>query len=431
MNLEELIKPIIPVIENINLLVYLVLFVRKWRFPKRTVALTLGAIILLFITPYSIWFSLKFGTEREIVDDFTLLSHAVLLAALLILGKMENGRLLFSLSVSYMLVYLCGLLEKPFIYGSYYFQCFVRLVFFAAFTWINYRYHRKYLFDAMNWINKGWYFLSVIPLAAIPHYMYAVDHEKVPLLSHLSCFQGLSTYVILLGTLFFIKKQQQARQENSLLYTHASAFRQFHDHIIDSTSQNRILRHDIRHYCMLLRNAIAAGDQEQALQILENLEIKCSAPESVPAEIADILGPNSFSGPPLIHALLSFYRQQASRCGISVKISVFMPMEPDFDLTEFSVLVSNSMENAIHACLKITNPEKRKIIVCGDMKQQQFFFEIKNTYCGKILFEDGIPVAEESGHGTGLLSICAFATKYGAVLDFDAAKEWFRLRLLI
>lgn len=431
MNLEELIKPIVPLIENINLMIYFMMFVRKWRFSKKTVLLVFGAVVLFILTPYNIWFSLKFGTERNIVNDFTILSHAVILATLLIMGKMENGRLLFSLSVSYMLAYMCGIMEKPFTYGSYYFQCFVRLVFFVVFVWLNYRYHRKRLFDAMNWINKGWYFLSVIPLSTIPHCMYVFDDQNISLLNYLICFQGFFTYLILLWTFSLLKKQQQMRQENSLLHTHASAFRQFYDQIIDNDSQNRILRHDIRHYCVLLKNAIAANEQERSLQILENLEMKCSVPKTTPSEVADVLGPNRFCGSSLVHALLAFYQQQADRSGISMKISVFLPEEPDFDLTEFSVLVSNSMENAIHACLKIPNPEKRKIIVCGDRKQQQFFFEIKNTYWGKIVFEDGVPVTAEPGHGTGVLSICAFASKYGALLNFEAQEEWFRMRLLI
>ena len=62
-------------------------------------------------------------------------------------------------------------------------------------------------------------------------------------------------------------------------------------------------------------------------------------------------------------------------------------------------------------------------------KQQQIFLQIKNSCAGAPIFENGVPVSKEKGHGIGTRSICAIVERYGGVYTFSLEKEYFVLRL--
>ncbi|MDO4272424.1 MAG: ATP-binding protein [Eubacteriales bacterium] len=429
MTFEEIAKLFVPTIENINVLIYLTLFVRKWRFSKKTVFFSCAAAILVLV-PYNIWCSLNIGTERIDVYRFTPLCHGVLILLIFVLGKMEHGRLLFSISVSYMLIFLCSTLSRPFEVGSYYFQSFVRLDFFIIFVYLNYRYHRPRLLEAMEWIERGWYALSMIPLSLIALVFYTGLPNNYGVVYYAITLESFLIYVILLWLFALLKRQHQMERERSLLQTQVSAIRQHCDQLQDVNMDMRIIRHDIRHYCQLMENAVLSDDKEEVSHILEQIKNKVSASQS-DSDNTENYFPVACQNSSSVNSLLNYYKHMAEKQGISIKLSLVMPEKPSFDIIEFCVLISNGLENAIHACMEIPDEDKRKIVISGEMKQAQFFLEIKNTYHGTIRFQDNRPVTNEKGHGYGVQSICGFASKYNALLDFQADGTWFRLRLLI
>lgn len=430
MTLEEFTKLFVPTIEDINVLIYLTLFVRKWRFPKKTVVWACISVILLLL-PYNAWFTWKFGDSREVLYTFTPLCHLTLILLVLFLGKMEQGRLLFSITASYMLIFLCSALSRPFEVGSYYFQSIVRLIFFVAFVIINYRFHRPLLMDAMAWIDKGWYMLSLLPLSLIPYYAHTYRNRELDTVFYLLLAEGILFYSLLLWLFSLLRRQHQMDYERTLLETHVSAIRLQCGQLENINQKMRVIRHDIRHYCQLMENALSVQDTAQAINILEKIKEKASATQ---LDADDDFGFTSGGGKDAssVNALITYYRHVAEKQGICMKVSLSLPEMPEFDMVEFCVLISNGIENAINACLKIPKTEKRKIVVSGMMRHTQYFFEIKNTYMETVHFDESHrPVSPKDGHGYGVQSMCGFAAKYNAFLDFQTDETWFRLRFLI
>ena len=88
------------------------------------------------------------------------------------------------------------------------------------------------------------------------------------------------------------------------------------------------------------------------------------------------------------------------------------------------VLLSNALENAIHACREVQKEGKEaRIEVQIYEKQQQVFLQIKNSCAGAPIFENGVPVSKKKGHGIGTRSICAIVERYGGVYTFSLEKE--------
>lgn len=95
------------------------------------------------------------------------------------------------------------------------------------------------------------------------------------------------------------------------------------------------------------------------------------------------------------------------------------------------MVLANALENAIHACGKLSG-EQEKSIAVRILHVPHLVLEVVNTYDGEVQFDnEGLPAAKESGHGIGTRSIAAFAEKYGAVIDYQADETMFRFRLLV
>lgn len=57
------------------------------------------------------------------------------------------------------------------------------------------------------------------------------------------------------------------------------------------------------------------------------------------------------------------------------------------------------------------------------MKTAADILQIKNSCAGAPIFENGVPVSKEKGHGIGTRSICAIVERYGGVYTFSLEKS--------
>ena len=135
---------------------------------------------------------------------------------------------------------------------------------------------------------------------------------------------------------------------------------------------------------------------------------------------------------PLIDSVLSQYDKLAETNGIQMSVRLDLPQKPPADPADLAVVIANSLENALHACLNIPSDKSRCIRIYGGQNQSQFFLEISNTFVGKIAFNEDrtLPITKIAGHGYGTRSIAAFAKKYDALVDYQAENGWFRMRIL-
>lgn len=71
------------------------------------------------------------------------------------------------------------------------------------------------------------------------------------------------------------------------------------------------------------------------------------------------------------------------------------------------------------------------MIRCKCIHYPQFIFRVSNPYEGGIRFDDeGVPIAEEGGHGIGTASIQAYCEKYNAICDYRAEDGWFMMQII-
>ena len=98
-------------------------------------------------------------------------------------------------------------------------------------------------------------------------------------------------------------------------------------------------------------------------------------------------------------------------------------------------LFGNALDNAIEACLKIEDINKRVISLAIENKINMISIVISNSFSGDIVFdEDGLPktTKDKNGyHGFGTKSIKAIVDKYNGTLNIKVIDNVFYLMILI
>ena len=323
--------------------------------------------------------------------------------------------------LSYM---LRGIFPNP-SYGIVY----LRLILFSAIVvvfhkWIS-RLYRKVL--------DYWhiYILPVVSLlACFLVYFFGgdiremLDHNRVPLLFLI--LLGFSVYVSIIHTLTTISNQYALREENQKMqadrvYLQLAADNMAHRlELMDEVSaQNNRAAHDRRHFNNLLLGLLEQGHTDEAASLLR------SQNRATP-KIDRIYCENT-----AVNAAVCHYAAIAELAGMQTEIALDIPEDLKVDRLEFSMVVSNLMENAIQACERLPNNRVPYLrFTCRSVGR--LLLEMENPCAeGVALDESGYPVAVEEGHGIGSRSVIAFAKKYDGELLYKIENGIFRVRLLV
>lgn len=97
-------------------------------------------------------------------------------------------------------------------------------------------------------------------------------------------------------------------------------------------------------------------------------------------------------------------------------------------------LFGNAIDNAIEACSRVADPERRAVSVRVLREEALVSVRVENFYDGELSFADGLPQtskADKSCHGFGVKSIRMIAEKYGGAVSIRAENGVFRLAVLL
>ena len=96
-------------------------------------------------------------------------------------------------------------------------------------------------------------------------------------------------------------------------------------------------------------------------------------------------------------------------------------------------MLSNILDNAVEANLRIEDPARRAIHLSVHEKKGLVILQCENPYEGRITMRDGLPEtvkADKENHGIGTRSISATAAAYGGVVRIDPRDGMYVLRII-
>lgn len=187
----------------------------------------------------------------------------------------------------------------------------------------------------------------------------------------------------------------------------------------ESWRKTSIWRHDLRHHMQYLSSCIENGRYEQAQNYIHEI---CSEIETNHVSV--------FCENEAANLIFSAFAKRIEDYGISLSIETGIPQGIPVSESDLCVLLSNALENALHACQK----QKEKgadamISISAYEKNKKLFLQIINSCDADIPFDHGIPVTDNIGHGIGVRSICAIVERYGGIYSFSVKDNTFILRV--
>ena len=210
------------------------------------------------------------------------------------------------------------------------------------------------------------------------------------------------------------KKNELEQTQNCINIQISQAVREI-EALRESQKDASTYRHDLRHHMQHLLTCIENGKVEQAEGYIHEV---CAQIEASRVK--------NYCENETVNLIFSSFAGRAAGAGVTMNIKAVVPYILPVSETDLCVLLSNALENALHAC---TGQEKGTIDILAYEKNGKFFFQIANPCKNDVIFENGIPVTDRPGHGLGVRSICASVERYDGIYNFIVENNQFILRV--
>lgn len=215
------------------------------------------------------------------------------------------------------------------------------------------------------------------------------------------------------------KKQAEMKMERDLL---AAQLNQAHiqlsslQYIQQETAKTR---HDMRHHLSLLKGYLLEDNLAQALKYLDETE------ESINA-----ITPEKYCKNESVNLICSHFSAMADKLDCRFLIDIRFPEQLPLQDTELCVLLSNSLENAIHA-VEALPPQERVIAVELKVFRDKLLISVENTCPYPVVIKDGLPQNTAPGHGYGVQSMAAIVHEHKGNILFTSEQNRFKLQAVI
>ena len=180
-----------------------------------------------------------------------------------------------------------------------------------------------------------------------------------------------------------------------------------------------ILRHDMRHFLASLSVLIENGETEKAQEYISG--IINSTEKTVNKR---------YCTNDTVNMILSSYEDIISENRIDFRYTLRLPKELPFSDVDITSVLSNAMENAIHAVLPLRE-EERIIELSVIEKNEKILMSLSNTYAVKPRMSDGFPVTDDKNHGFGTQSIRYAIENMNGNCQFSVTDSRFVLQIVL
>lgn len=183
----------------------------------------------------------------------------------------------------------------------------------------------------------------------------------------------------------------------------------------------RDYRHDMRHHLLALANILHDSDNTYAEKYINSLIDGLENTENI-----------VYCKNKILNAILSTYVGKAKKIGCVLDLHVSIPEKLNINDIDLCIVLSNALENAIHACEK--EDESLRYINIKINFHNSLYISIKNG-CSKIIPFDknGLPVtkSKQGEHGIGLKSIVNIIEKYDGIFRCECSNNEFKLNIIM
>jgi sensor histidine kinase YesM len=209
--------------------------------------------------------------------------------------------------------------------------------------------------------------------------------------------------VVLIGLLYtniimiyFTNKnseQAQLKKAFEIAEHHYAMQQEYYDQLHAQQEETRALWHDISKYLRASQVDKSNATLQEVQQMLDSI-----------SQVVDVNNR-------VVSIILNEYFQAAKDADVSIAFDVLVPTELFVTAADLYVLLGNTLDNAIEACMELPK-EQRSISLKLKKHNGMLYYEISNPYDEKHLHR-----ARGIYHGFGLKNVAKCVEKYRGKLD--------------
>ncbi len=193
------------------------------------------------------------------------------------------------------------------------------------------------------------------------------------------------------------------------------------DNLQKLTQELRSQRHDFNHHIDCIAGLVEDSKNNEVLSYIHELQ-------DMHFSEARVVDTNHS----YITALMNTKAQRMHNVGIKLTSNIYVPTDIGIDPLDISIVLGNTMDNAIEACERSDTADKW-ILAESMIKDGHFYMKISNSSVTKVEFnQDGIPVTskkDKENHGFGISNIQFVVQKYDGIYQFKQSNNVFTVNL--
>lgn len=213
-----------------------------------------------------------------------------------------------------------------------------------------------------------------------------------------------------------VKARQEERHNADLRQQQLELQLSYYDSLWKEQEQTRAMWHDMSKYLTAMRAVSESGDKSSVEKVF--LDARDSL--SKIGNVVDV-------GNPEVGAILQHYAQQAKDLTVPLDLSVWIPKVLNVNILDLSIIIGNTFENALEACLALPT-QQRKILLEISVHNNLLLYNMSNTYIEGAKYRLR---SVHTYHGYGIQNVQSIVDKYGGTLNIEKMDGMFTLTLYL
>lgn len=246
--------------------------------------------------------------------------------------------------------------------------------------------------------------------------LYSGKEVVVEFLGFVLC---IAYFLFLLVYFKQYEEKQEAQQRNRMMEMQRAQSQKELEAIKRSEYSVSLLRHDMRHFLANISAFIDNDETEKAKEYISEI-----------LQSVDQTTMHKYCKNEIVNMILSSHENEIKENRIELQHSIQIPEHLPFSDVDLTSILSNALENAIHAVLPL-EAENRKIVLDLRMNGEKLLISVKNTFAEMPQIVDGMPMSKKTGHGFGTQSIRYITEKMNGNCQFTVKEDWFIVRVVV
>lgn len=180
-------------------------------------------------------------------------------------------------------------------------------------------------------------------------------------------------------------------------------------------------RHDYHNHIQVIKAHMSLEQYVQVEDYLNRLEEDLSTVDTVLK-----------TGNVMVDAILNSKLTLIGEKKIAVDATAIVPEDIGISGVDLSVLIGNLLDNAMEACMQISEPKDRFIRIYIDIIKKQLYISVTNSMSGRAKKKGSIFQSDKEGnHGFGLVRIDSIVEKYQGYINRQTENGVFATEVML